>query len=56
MLHTVKNGLPLDQPVGFAPPIKTVEAPVNMWFLKCTLGNIKIGQTLLTMALQQQSL
>jgi hypothetical protein len=43
MLHVVKNGLPFDQPDGFAPPIEAVKAPVNMWFLKCTLGNINIG-------------
>jgi len=56
MLHIFKNGLPFDQPVGFVPPTEAVEAPVNMWFLKYTLGNIKIGQTLLPMALQQQTL
>lgn len=50
MLHIVKNGLQFDQPVGFTPPIEAVEAPVNMWFLKHTLGNITIGQTWLPMA------
>jgi len=34
-----------DQPVGFAPPIEEVIAPVDMWFLKWKLGNINIGRT-----------
>jgi hypothetical protein len=34
-----------DQPDGFVPPIEAVVAPVDMWFLKCNLGNINVGRT-----------
>jgi len=40
----------LDQPVGCAPAIEAEGAPVNMLFLKCTLGNINIGETRLPKA------
>jgi hypothetical protein len=43
------KSLTCDQPVGFAPPIEAVGAPVDMWFLKCNLGNISIGGTKLPM-------
>jgi len=45
------NSLSCDQTVGFAPAIEAAGAPVDKWFLKCTLGNINIGGTWLPMAL-----
>jgi len=37
--------LSFHQLVGFAPPVESVAAPVNMCFLKCTFGNMNIGGT-----------
>jgi len=44
MLHIVINGLPFDQPVGFAPPIETVAALVNLWFLNAHLEISTLGK------------
>jgi hypothetical protein len=49
MLQTV-NKESFDQPFEFSPPTYGAGAQVNMWFLKCTLGNIKNGGTWLPMA------
>ena len=48
IMQSTKN-LSFDQTVGFSPPIEAVGAPFDMWFLKCTLGNINIGGTCLPM-------
>jgi hypothetical protein len=45
MLQIVTKTLSFHQPVGFAPPIEAVAAPVNLYFLKYTLGNMNIGGT-----------
>jgi hypothetical protein len=45
MLQIVTKSFSFDQPVGFVPPTEAVGAPVNMWFLKCTLGDINIRGT-----------
>ena len=39
------NSLSYDQLVGFTLPVEAVGAPVDMWFLKCTLGNINLRST-----------
>ena len=44
------NNFSFDHPVVFAPQIEAVGAPVNMWYLQCTFGNINIAGTLLLMA------
>jgi hypothetical protein len=36
------KSLSCDQPVGFALSIEAVVTPVDMWFLKCNLGNINM--------------
>jgi hypothetical protein len=43
------NSFSCDQTVGFAPPIEVVGAPIDMWFLKFTHGNINIEGTNLPM-------
>jgi hypothetical protein len=45
-----KKSLSCDQLVGFALPIEAVGAPVDMWFLKCNLGNINTAGTWLPIA------
>jgi hypothetical protein len=50
------KGLSFSQPVGFVSPIEAVGTPVNIWFLKCTLGNISMGGTCLSKSLENLSL
>lgn len=45
MLHVVTKSLSFAQPVVFTSPTEVVGTPVNMCFLKCTLGCINIGGT-----------
>jgi hypothetical protein len=49
MLQSTKS-LSFHQHVVVAPPIEAVVAPINLWFLKCTHGNINSGGTFLPMA------
>jgi hypothetical protein len=44
------NRLSYDKPFGFALPVEAVGTPVDMWFLKCTLGNINLRRTWLPVA------
>jgi len=45
MLQILMKTLSFHQLVGFAPQVEAVAAPVNLCFLKCTLGNMNIVGT-----------